>query len=1023
MHDALAAVGLETVREALRARNVPPLCYDQSARGQGRMMDRFQDIPGYEMISELGEGGMATVFLAIQHSLDRKVAIKVMRRELRKSTGPMPEFERRFLLEGRTLAKLPHRNIVAVFDIVTREDIAYISMELLEGGTLAERMLGGLSLGEAIGVVVQLANGLEYAHRNGVIHRDLKPSNVMFRDASTPVLTDFGIAKQSDVLASRITQTGLVLGTPTYMSPEQASGREIDGRADQYALGILFYEMLTGSPPFTGENPMAVLMGHALQPPPPLPDDLKPLQPIFDRMLAKEPSERFANLQDFVKALRGLVVGNDALVKQLGAITAASTSERLRALGFSGEYTGGDSGFALDLLRMPQTDPSIQRPNTSSMFVQVMQRPRLLAIIAAGLGALILGIVLWAALAPRTLSQDDQYLVRTLLREADRLVDSGDLLAPPGANAFEDLQKVLQKDPANKQGLALLERIAALLRADAENSMASGDFDAASEKANQALLVVPDDKDVQALVKRIAAEKEQRLVAAQVDELLKRADDAEKRDQRSGPDGAYVLLRTALSLAPLNKQVQSRLKTITDAEFSRVRELVRAGKTDAAEQALGTLQSEFSTDPAFAELSQEVTRARDARARIARIGELLGKAASALSANRISEPAGDNAFEWFEQARQVDADSSSVADFKDKLAARILSDAISAQSKGDIETALDRAELALRVDANLAAAAAIRDSAQQSLGSQRAAIASQLNLARSAIASGRLLPPANDNARDVLNALLEIDPANPDALKLREALPRVVADALRGASERGELDIALPLANAAAAAFPEDTRISERIGEVRKLESERNAEAERQAGEQRLAELLQQRPLVGKDARSAVEAIAALRAAGSKQVGRYEKQLADTLANDMRNAPTLDAGNASLEAIRTAAKALDSRTLGALESSAQTRIEILKKQREVELASQTGSLVINALPWGTVDQVLDAARKPVPLPAERTTPLTLTLPEGSYYVTLSHPSSGKTVSAFARVSAGKSSQTSGSFPTLSADEYLKNAAL
>ncbi len=274
------------------------------------MTGKFQEIPGYEMLSELGEGGMATVYLAIQHSLDRKVAIKVMRRELRVTNGPMPEFERRFLLEGRTMAKLPHRNIVAVYDIVTREEIAYISMEYLEGGTLSERMRDGVSLGEAIGVVVQLASGLEFAHRNGVIHRDLKPSNVMFRDATTPVLTDFGIAKQSDVMASRITQTGLVLGTPTYMSPEQASGRDTDGRSDQYALGILFYELLTGKPPFTGDNPMTVLMGHALQAPPPLPADLAPLQPVFDRMLAKTPDDRFANLQDFTRALRGIVVGN-----------------------------------------------------------------------------------------------------------------------------------------------------------------------------------------------------------------------------------------------------------------------------------------------------------------------------------------------------------------------------------------------------------------------------------------------------------------------------------------------------------------------------------------------------------------------------------------------------------------------------------------------------------------------------------------------------------------------------------------
>ena len=348
------------------------------------MTDRIQDIPGYEMISELGEGGMATVYLAIQHSLDRKVAIKVMRRELRVSSGPMPEFERRFLLEGRTMAKLPHRNIVAVYDIVTRDEIAYISMELLEGGTLSERMRSGVSLGEAIGIVVQLANGLEYAHKNGVIHRDLKPSNVMFRDATTPVLTDFGIAKQSDVLASRITQTGLVLGTPTYMSPEQASGREIDGRADQYALGILFYEMLTGRPPFTGENPMAVLMGHALKPPPPLPNDLAPLQPIFDRMLAKEPNDRFANLQDFVKALRGLVVGNDALGKKLGSITRQAPRNAC-ARSASRATTRVATAASRSICCACRKPIRRCSQHTTSLVMQAMQRPRLLAGIAAGL--------------------------------------------------------------------------------------------------------------------------------------------------------------------------------------------------------------------------------------------------------------------------------------------------------------------------------------------------------------------------------------------------------------------------------------------------------------------------------------------------------------------------------------------------------------------------------------------------------------------------------------------------------------
>lgn len=987
------------------------------------MAGNLQDIPGYELLSELGEGGMATVYLAIQHSLDRKVAIKVMRRELRASNGPMPEFERRFLLEGRTMAKLPHRNIVAVYDIVTREDIAYISMEYLEGGTLSERMHAGLSLGEAIGVVVQLANGLEYAHRNGVIHRDLKPSNVMFRDATTPVLTDFGIAKQSDALASRITQTGLVLGTPTYMSPEQASGRETDGRSDQYALGVLFYELLTGQPPFTGDTPMAVLMGHALQPPPPLPADLAALQPVFDRMLAKDPAHRFKNLQDFVRALRSLVVGNDTLSTRLGTITAASASDRLRALGFSGEHTGGDSDFALDLLRMPRTDPALRQSSTRLAAV-IHERPRLFAAAAAVLGAIVLAGVLWIALAPRTLSEEEQYFVRTLLRQADSFVASGALLDPPGENAFEDLQKVLQKDPRNERALELLARIGTTLREEGEKALAAGNLETAVERSNQALLVTPDDDAVQQFSRRIGAEQERRARVQLVGEYLRKAEEAQRRRQNSGPGGAYALLRAALALDPENATVEQRLKALTDAEFARVRSLLGSGDAVAAADALAAMRGEFGADPVFVALEADIGKARDAQARAREVDELLARAGSALGGGRISEPAGDNAFELFEQARQIDPSASAVVAFTRTLADRIVGEAFAARQRNDIEGALDRAELALRVDATRSEAAVIRDAAQQSLGAQRAAIASQLNQARQSIASGRLLPPAVDNARDVLDSLLQRDPENAEARRLRDALPRFVADALAASLARDDLDAAAALGDAAQIAHAGDARIAALVRDVRTRQELRKTESALREREQRIAGLLARRPLGVAGAQAVASEILALRSAGSDAATRFEQQIADTLAADVRDATSVDAADASLATIRSANAALgNSRPLSAIYADAEARVVALRAQRDAAIEAQKGELVINALPWGFVDQVLDDTRKPVALPEDRSTPLRLTLAAGSYYVTLRHPGSSKTVSAFARVQARQRSQTSASFPTLSAEEYLKNAGL
>ncbi len=284
---------------------------------------------------------MSTVWLAMQESLQRKIAIKLMRRTHDSSSDDARQFEKRFLLEGRTMAKLPHRNIVAVYDIVSTEDVAYIAMEFLEGGTLSERMQAGLSLAEAISVVVQIAGALDFAHSQGIIHRDLKPANIMFRDATTPVLTDFGIARQQDQAATRLTQTGMLVGTPNYMSPEQISGSDIDGRSDLYSLGIMFYELLSGSTPFNGDTPIAVMMAHLTQPPPPLEPEFAHFQSVLDKMLAKNRDERYATMHDFVAALKQRVVASDTLLMRLQLQPGMTSSEQLRQLGFTASDPAG----------------------------------------------------------------------------------------------------------------------------------------------------------------------------------------------------------------------------------------------------------------------------------------------------------------------------------------------------------------------------------------------------------------------------------------------------------------------------------------------------------------------------------------------------------------------------------------------------------------------------------------------------------------------------------------------------------
>ena len=256
-------------------------------------------IPGYRIERILGKGATATVYLAIQESLDRRVALKILSAQLVKD----PAFNKRFIKEGKTVARLAHPHIVTVYDTGSHQTVFYIAMEYLECGSLKERIKAGLTPEAALQVLGQIAQALGYAHRQHCIHRDLKPANILFRDAETAVLSDFGIAKNLED-KTQLTAAGWRIGTPNYMSPEQAMGKPVDARSDLYSLGILFYEMLTGTRPYKGADAFETALLHVKAPVPILPEPLKHFQPVLDRLLAKDPSTRFASAEELIQTLQ-----------------------------------------------------------------------------------------------------------------------------------------------------------------------------------------------------------------------------------------------------------------------------------------------------------------------------------------------------------------------------------------------------------------------------------------------------------------------------------------------------------------------------------------------------------------------------------------------------------------------------------------------------------------------------------------------------------------------------------------------
>ncbi len=241
---------------------------------------------------------MATVYQAVQENLDREVALKIMSptfvadKVLRES----------FITEGKIIASLSHPHIITIHDIGMVNHHYYMSMEYMPGETLRERIRDGLTTEQAILIIKQLAKALGYAHYRDFIHRDIKPGNVLFRHPAHAILTDFGVAKAQKT-TSDLTRLGYMVGTPHYMSPEQANGKKLDHRSDLYSLGVLFYEMLTQSKPFTADDTLAIAYKHVNEPVPPLPPELSYLQGILDKLLAKDPRDRFPNTRVFITAL------------------------------------------------------------------------------------------------------------------------------------------------------------------------------------------------------------------------------------------------------------------------------------------------------------------------------------------------------------------------------------------------------------------------------------------------------------------------------------------------------------------------------------------------------------------------------------------------------------------------------------------------------------------------------------------------------------------------------------------------
>jgi serine/threonine-protein kinase len=434
----------------------------------------------YRVVARIGGGGMADVWLAEDDHLQRRVALKVLHRRFAQDR----EFVMRFQREAEAAAALQHPNIVAVFDRGEFEGTFYIAMQYVEGPTLKQLIDSGITLEQAVAVIRQVLQAAGYAHRQGIVHRDLKPQNVIVDPEGKAVVTDFGIARAG---VSEITQTGSVMGTPHYLSPEQAQGFEVTAVSDLYSVGVMLYEALTGRVPFEGESAVAVAMKQVSQMPQ-RPSSIQPrvtpaLDAVVMRALEKDPGQRFQSADAFIAAL-------DQAMREPGGAGRGTTSFAALPPVVATPEEGGD-------------DPDAARKRRRNWWI-------IGALVAILIGALI-GIILSRDTSTAVPSVEGRSLQRAeeILEQhgftinqppiqVERQIEAGTVLeqdptpSPPGHKAEESCSflTLFCSKPAVTltisigPGEGVVPGVAGLSQADATKKLEAAEFEVATENVN-----------------------------------------------------------------------------------------------------------------------------------------------------------------------------------------------------------------------------------------------------------------------------------------------------------------------------------------------------------------------------------------------------------------------------------------------------------------------------------------------------------------------------------------------------------
>ncbi|VUD52549.1 Serine/threonine-protein kinase PrkC [Thalassocella blandensis] len=610
-------------------------------------------IPGYQIKRILGKGGMATVYLAIQDVFEREVALKVMSKALAED----PNFGQRFFREAKIVSKLVHPNIVTVHDVGKHDGYLYLSMEYIDGHDLRYR-LSQLNFRQKMQVIRDIAKALDYAGAKGYIHRDIKPENIMFHSSDQrAVLMDFGIARAAETNTT-VTQTGIAIGTPHYMSPEQAKGKAVDPRSDIYSLGVVLYLMLAGRVPYDAESAVAIGIKHITEPVPLLPAAFKSLQPLLDKMMAKDVKHRFQSAGALLDALDDLdldVIEHSA--QMMSSSTWQDSDSSTTVFSQVGDADAED--FELQHHERSLTD-------AYSMYEAESAQARSgFSIIPWFVSACFVVSVVGGFLYVKEPQMVDAWLAKAKEKQAQWLAGTDS-----ASEVILDEKKVKARE---QQEQAQPSPAVEVVRQQTEKKSP----DTAVRDEIKASPVVDNHAgEIAALRSKLAQLSAKQHDPLYLAELVK----------------TYQAL---LALLPVSEKsdLNTQYEAFKQRQFTDARQQAQEfGSSASLDKKITQLKSLFPETPA-SEFNQLVQTAKTRK----RVMSLLLEAEAYLKQSNLTQPRGRNALEAYDKVLRLDADNQTAIDGRKIIARRLVASAQKRYQSGKLQSALSVLDKSLAI--------------------------------------------------------------------------------------------------------------------------------------------------------------------------------------------------------------------------------------------------------------------------------------------------------------------------------------